>query len=255
MKIKTYNDIANIEVNEKRKILNFIESYIAEGTVIMPSSVYESASSWTILKNNHGVITGFSAQKVFINKPYNTVQIMATFLDKSVRGKKFAAILLQGFLMLKLWINNPLKSIFWCTRTRIAGVYKAASRYNNIYPKLEDVQNNNKKYMLASQLATQIYGKHIILDKDTYVMRNSYIEDGIFLYPSTSNQHSNELPNNYFNRVLDYTENEAIFIFSKLKIKTLLQFFLIYCLFISKSYIENKTTVNELCRDPIKIKQ
>lgn len=195
------------------KLRYFILQYIAVGTVVMDPVVYDEAD-YTAIIIEHEQIMGFSALRVFNTQSYTLVQIMATFLDKNYRGKKYATLLLQGKAFLTCFFNRPFSKIYWCTRTRVPQAYAAAQCYHAIYPRLNSPEENQEKACQAKQFAAVVYGDQIEFNQTNFVMKNSYKD--VVSYCPISDQSKKSVIQKWLMQHIDYTKNEAVFIYTKL---------------------------------------
>ena len=239
MKILSFENIDRIEKTMLRKIHSFLSDNISNGTVLMPSTVYNNASRWAIAMNDDDHIVGFSAQKIFFCKNYNIIQIMATFLSPEIKGKNFASILMQGGIFFNVWKKNILKPIFWCTRTRVPAVYAVAIKHNSLYPSLTDVDKNKKLYPVAKEVPETVYGSQIVLNEETYLIKNSYKES--LAYLSLPKNYKNKI-STFFEKNIDFEKNEAIFIVCRFHSKQIIKYF--YDLFIFKINYIYKAALN-----------
>lgn len=215
--------------NERAEIRRFIASYINEGTVVMSPDVYDSTHYWTVARDCDGKVLGFSAQNIFYGKRYSTIQICATFLAPELRGRGFASLLIQGKPFFKALSAAPLKTIYWCMRTRVPAAYIAASRFHAISPSIGTRVENPELQAIGPQIVKRIYGSSAILDSKTFLLKNSYVNAVAFLpLRKTSAKMKDVLE--YFTQKISYAENEAIFVLSKLNY-TALTFYTVAVLF------------------------
>jgi hypothetical protein len=223
VKVKFYERPANIEEALRLKIEAFLERYIPEGTVLMGPDVYRSANMWSVAYGEQNSVLGFAAHRVVSLPGCRVVQIMATFLAPELRGTIFSSLLLQGQIFFKTWLGAPLTPIYWCTRTRIPAAYAAARRANEILPDLADPEKNRKNAIFARCLAAYVYGDHISLEPDTFVLRGSYPSGSKFVFLHQERKKNSRF-RQYFDRCLDYQQNEAIFVMGQLRKVGLVKF-------------------------------
>lgn len=195
------------------KLRYFIFQYIAAGTVVMDPAVYDEADYTAIIIENEQIM-GFSALRVFNMRSCTLLQIMATFLDKNYRGKKYATLLLQGKMFLTCFFKRPFSKIYWCTRTRVPQAYAAAQRYHAIYPRLNSPEKNQEKAYQAKRFAIVVYGDQIEFNQTDFVMKNSY--KNVVSYCPLPNQNKKSVIQKWVMQHIDYAKNEAIFIYTKL---------------------------------------
>ncbi len=223
VKVKFYERPADIEEAIRLKIETFLEHYIPEGTVLMRPDVYRSASMWSVAYGERNSVLGFAAHRVVSLPGCQVVQIMAAFLAPELRGTVFSSLLLQGQVFFKTWLRSPLTPIYWCTRTRIPAAYAAARRANEILPDLADPEKNRKNAIFARCLAAYVYGDHISLDPDTFVLRGSYPSGSKFVLLHQTRRKNSRFCQ-YFDRCIDYQKNESIFVMGQLRKMGLVKF-------------------------------
>lgn len=208
-----HDHIESLRPELVQRVEAFLASYIAEGTVQLSPGAYRDATTWALALTGDDRIIGFAAQRLFEQDGAAIIQIMATFLAPELRGQRMAAMLMQGSLFVRAWLRAPHRPIFWCTRTRVPAVYRAAARRNDVYPRLDAPEANRAVAGLARRIARTVYGDHTTLDPATFVLRNSYRTGSTFL-PLC--HHRPGPVDQAFARALNYDGNEAIFIMCRL---------------------------------------
>lgn len=186
----------------------------------MSPAAYHGATMWALALDDDEIV-GFAAQRLCDDGGAAIIQVMGMFLAPRLRGSLMASTLLQGKIFFRTWMRAPFRPIFWCTRTRIPGVYRTATLFNDIYPKFEDPVRNRAMWGRAARIARLVYGDHTTLDPDMFVLRNSYAPGSAFLPPRHKRSTSDH---DAFARVLDYGENEAIFILCRLDQRNILRY-------------------------------
>lgn len=224
MKIKNISP-NDLTLDQKQSIYSFLKKYIPQGTVMLPETIYDSATNWTILYSaDDQSVLGFSAQKFFDLGYFSLIQIMATFISETMRGRRFAAIMMQGQLFWDQFISKPKQPIYWCTRTRVPSALAASTRYNNIYPKINAKNENIFRADFSEFIAKKVYGDHIHFEKETYKISHSYLSESIFTELNPVQKRKRGSITSYFTKHIDYTKNEAIFIISKVSRFSILKY-------------------------------
>lgn len=222
LRVVFHDRIDSLSPDLVRRVNAFLATFLAEGTVRMSPAAYRGATMWALALDDDEIV-GFAAQRLCDDGDAAIVQVMGTFLAPRLRGSLMASTLLQGKIFFKTWMRAPFRPIFWCTRTRIPAVYRTATLFNEIYPKFDDPFRNRAVWPRAVRIAHLVYGEHTSLEPDTFVLRNSYAPDSAFL----PLRHKRSTPvHDAFARVLDYDENEAIFIFCRLDQRNILRYIL-----------------------------
>ncbi len=221
MRVVFHDKIDSLPGELRTRVEAFVDRYIPESTVTIPSSAFRAATMWSLALDDDGTIIGFAAQRLIRESDITIVQVMSTFLAPRLRGSLMSTTLLQGRIFLRAWIRAPLRPIIWCTRTRLPGVYRSAARFNEIYPDLEAPARNRSASAFAQRVARRVYGDHVTLRPDTFVLENSIPPD-CGLLPL---RHRRTTPvYEAFARVLNYEANEAIFIMCRLNPANILRY-------------------------------
>lgn len=214
MKIVNFDLKKPLPPDIARQVDNFLSKHVKEGSVELNHTAYFNASFWSLVFNNQDLV-GFSAQKIFFLKNEILIQVMATFIKTGFKQKKLSSLLLQGFVFYKAFIKCPLKPIYWCSRTRVPGAYIAAEKYSDLYPRLTAIGQNKKYFTKFCNYARLIYGEHVVLHPETYVMKHSYGNLCSFLKIDLSNKKSKY--SLYFNQYINYENDETIFMAAKIR--------------------------------------
>ena len=108
------------------------------------------------------------------------------------------------------------------------GVYRTAARFNQIYPDLESPAKNRAASAFAQRVARRVYGEHVTLRPDTFVLEKSIAAE-CRLLPL---RHGRTTPvHEAFSRALNYEANEAIFIMCRLNRANILRYLMAYAAF------------------------
>jgi hypothetical protein len=213
MRVVSHHNVQSLPRDLRDRVESFLERYIPESTVTLPASAFRSATMWSLALDDDGTIIGFAAQRLLRDPDVTIVQVMSTFLAPRLRGSLMATTLLQGSIFVRAWMHAPFRPIIWCTRTRVPGVYRSAARFNQIYPDLASPAKNRAVSAFAERVARRVYGDHVTLRPDTFVLEES-IAPGCGLLPL---RHTRTTPvYEAFARLLNYEANEAIFIMCRL---------------------------------------
>jgi hypothetical protein len=224
-----YPQPARLNPAVRQPVERFLGSIIDEGTVSMPPEVYREAGSWTVVTSCHGRILGFAAHRTLptARRSLRVVQVMATFLDRSLRGGLFAPLLIHGWAFLSARGLAPGRRLYWCTRTRNPAAYAAARAFHHVLPRLNDPTANSQSSALAEQLARAAYGPQVSLDPDTFVLRDSYPSGSRFL-PLETRPARPASPLRRAFAQLDYSGNETLFLLARVPYYALLLLFLLH---------------------------
>lgn len=192
---------------------------IAEGSVELPCDTYDAADSWTLALKDEQHVVGFAAHRYFATPVATYVQVMGTFLDRTVRGRTVVPAI-NGLAPLQAFKGAPRVPVYLCTRTRNPAAYAAANRFFDVYPKIPSTSDSckNAPYgQFAEGVARMIYGAGIEFDRATFRMRGSYPSASRFL-PHGPDKESSEI-RCHFHNTINYASNEAIFMISRVGLK------------------------------------
>lgn len=203
----------------RRSVEAFLKETIPQGTVVMPPSVYDGADTWSLLLDGPDVL-GFASHRYFDLPGFTLVQIGGTFLSPSVRGGAMVGLLV-GPAHLRALARRPLAPIWQCSRTRNPAAFSAAHRSYGVFPKLDPAENASMA-PFAEYLAKTVYGPRVSLDHRTFLMRDSYPEDGILLRIQNKRQQSPIV--RFFDETVDYERNECILMVSRVTPRMMRQY-------------------------------